>query len=620
MIRLLKYTVLQFVFWILFFAVNRLVFLLYYMKTISIENIAFSEVLKTFPNAFKLDMSTACYFLIPSFILFFFQSRLKKKRFFSILNAAITYLLIIVYSFITGGEMGVYGEWKTKLSYKALSYFQHPAEVYNSTSVFSFFFLLVLVLLIIIVSIYSYNRFFYSRGLNYVKLWKHNIAYAIIAIPLMFIGIRGGFQEIPITQSESYFSKHNILNLSAVNNAYNLGLSVMETGEFLNKNPFMSMPDAEADKIVTDLYKLKKDSTYQVLNTAKPNIVMVILESWSGDLIESLGGKPGITPRFAELEKEGLLFTQHYSSGNRSQQAMASFFSGFPAIPVTTITNHPDKYHNLPSMIKQLNTDGYSTSFYFGGQLNYGNIKAYLVFNEFGKIVEGEDLPKDLPRGKLGVPDGDMFPEHIKALNKEKQPFYSAIFTLSSHSPYDQPMKPVIDWAGNENPFINSAYYSDRSLGEYMAKAKQQDWYKNTLFVIVADHSHNTYRNWPLESFVYHKVPLLLCGGALKQEYRGKQDSRIVMNTDITSSILTQLGLSSNDYPYSKNLFDYYCPEFAYFELNNGFGWKTKKGEFIYNKEIERPYLEKVDSLNRDTLLIQGKAYSQKVFKDFIDL
>src|SRR5210317_57801 len=107
-----------------------------------------------------------------------------------------------------------------------------------------------------------------------------------------------------------------------------------------------------------------------------------------------------------------------------------------------------------------------------------------------------------------------------------KQPFFSVVFTLSSHSPYDQPMEKVLDWGGSENEFINSAYYTDRCLGEYFRKASQQEWYDSTLFIILADHSHNSYRHWDVHSPNYRNIPLLLYGNVLKEENKGQKSLR----------------------------------------------------------------------------------------------
>lgn len=156
-------------------------------------------------------------------------------------------------------------------------------------------------------------------------------------------------------------------------------------------------------------------------------------------MIESLGGDPSITPNFREMEAEGLLFTNFYASANRSQQAIASIYGGLPGLPVTTITNHPEKYHALPSLIKPLDSIGYYSSFYFGGELYYGNILSYLRYNKFDKIVEAKDIHENFKRGKLGIHDTDMLPWYVHELSKHPRPFFSTVFTVSTHSPYDYP-------------------------------------------------------------------------------------------------------------------------------------------------------------------------------------
>ncbi|MFA8299784.1 MAG: LTA synthase family protein [Hyphomicrobiales bacterium] len=618
--RFFKNTILQYIFWMLFFLFNRMVFLIFYSSTIAQEGISFKETLSTFYYALKLDTSTACYVLAISVIIWVIQSIFVNSKIIQRINLWFTVLFILIYNLIAAGDIGVYGEWKTKLSYKALDYLKHPSEVVESTSGWNVFILSAIVIITTILFIYIYRKFFYDNFYKHKSPVLSKVLSPIIVICFAFLGIRGGLQAIPISQSQSYFSKHNILNLAAVNNGYNIFFSMLNNAEYLRKNPFKSMPDSEANAIVKKLYEIPQDTTTSILKVEKPNIVIILLESWSADLIESLGGKAGITPQFRKLEKEGLLFTHHYASGNRSQQAIASIYSGFPAIPITTLTNHIEKYDKLPSMIKEMKEDGYYTSFYFGGELTYGNIKAYLSYNQFDKLVEVHDIDADIPRTRLGVPDGEMFPVYIDALKNEPQPFFSTIFTLSSHSPYDQPMKPVIDWAGTENPFINSAYYSDRSLGEFFEMAKKQAWYDNTLFVLVADHSHNTYRNWDLSSFDYHKTPLMFYGPALKDEYRGKQIDKIVSDMDLTTTLLKQLNLPADNFPYSKDIFNPTLQEFAYFELNIGFGWKRPFGEYVRYSLWNEDVKVEVDSTHRKQIKQEGKAYIQKVFQDFIDM
>ena len=161
-------------------------------------------------------------------------------------------------------------------------------------------------------------------------------------------------------------------------------------------------------------------SSVNILSHTQPNIVFILLESWAADNIESLGGLPGITPNFKKLEKEGYLFSDFYSNGWTSDQAMSSIFSAFPVFPFVGIVNEPDKSRKLSSLNKSL--PNYHSSFFFGGQLTYGNIKAYLLSNKFSLVKDEEDY-SELPKGRLGIHDGYMFDQFKLELNKLPQPF-----------------------------------------------------------------------------------------------------------------------------------------------------------------------------------------------------
>jgi phosphoglycerol transferase MdoB-like AlkP superfamily enzyme len=212
-------------------------------------------------------------------------------------------------------------------------------------------------------------------------------------------------QQIPINQSKVYFSKHDILNLAAVNSAWNLGHSVLQNYRAMGKNPFLYYTPEKAKAQVKSIYDAPCDSTMFVLHSKHPNVVLFILEGWSADLIEALGGNKEIMPFFNEMVKEGVLFTNIYSSGTRSQQGMAALYSGFPSVPYSTVTQQPEKYGKLHSMVQGFKGTGYHTSFYFGGQLDYGNLKSYMIFNGFDRIMEDNDFDPELPRGKLGIHD-----------------------------------------------------------------------------------------------------------------------------------------------------------------------------------------------------------------------
>ena len=607
----------QLAFWILFFNIARLIFVLYYLNIILVEKIRLTEILGVFWHSLKLDLATSCYIMIFPFLVLAIQS-VWSPRWLNLVNKVYASIVIVGYSLTAAGEMGIYAEWKTKLTYKVIKYLNHPGEIFNSAETGTFYLLVFIFLGLSICAILAYVKCFYPDLENLKRNGWFSALFVIFVPGFLIIGLRGGIQQIPINQSQSYYSDHNILNIAAVNNAFNLYISIFENLQNFNHDPYVFMNKEDAAGIIAKLYKTPGDSALSVLTTQHPNVVLLILESWSADLIEDLGGEPGISPEFKTLEKNGILFDQVYASGARSEQGMASIFGGFPAHPVSSITVQPDKFVKLPSIVKVLKGDGYSSSFYFGGQLIYGNIKSYIIFNGFDKIMEGDDFPRSMPRGKLGIHDEFTLGYMDNDLDKMKQPFFSALFTVSTHSPWDQPFNKPLKWGDNEHEYINAAYYTDHCLGEFFAKAKTKPWFDNTLFIIVADHSHNSYRNWHPHSREYHKIPMLFYGNVIKDNYKGTICHKLGNQQDLAATLLCQLKLPAKDFHFSKDLFNPASGEFAYYSTEDGVGWIRPYGYFTYDKGADFYYWW-TDPKLADSIRQEGKAYLQTVFGEYMN-
>jgi len=605
-----------------FFFILRLIFVLYHINLITADKIPAGEVLLSFWYALRLDTATSGYILIiPA--LFIFLQGLFKANWLNKLNFGYVLIIVLAYALITAVELGSFAEWKYKLNTGAFMGMNNTKEGIESLSAMHFILLILFLIIITGSSMWLYIRFFYLKITEKAKQIIYPFIFLVIAVPSLFVMLRGGFNDISISESSAFYSNKSILNWFAVNSGYHLAVNYMESSRYKKSNNYKFYPEDQAEQTVKKILEVKKDSTIRIFKNEEPNIVILLMESWSADLIESLGGKPGITPEFAALEKDGLLFTHMYSTGNRSHEGLASILGGHPALPYTTFTANPTKFDGLPSMVRLLNNEGYHASFYYGGQLNYGNIRAYLHYHQFEKIVEESDIDPSIPRGRLGVHDEFMYQRQIDDLKTMKEPFFSVLFTLSSHSPYDYPMEPVIDWAGNENKFINSAYYADKCLGDYFRMARQQPWYDNTVFIIIADHSHNSYYNWPLETFEYHKIPLLILGNALKDKYKGTQNPRIADNSSLPKTILKQLGLAAGDFKWGSDLLNPYSPEFAYATFNDGYMWKTPEGEvsysMIWSHYYSKKFPEGTQRARIDEFIKEGKSYVQVLFREFLD-
>ncbi|MCG8475445.1 MAG: LTA synthase family protein [Cytophagales bacterium] len=573
-----------------------------------------------FRKGVYMDVSMACYFLALPLVLLFVQSFLKKNRVTSRISKYFTYLLVLLNSALVSGEMPLFPEWNSKLNYKVLLYLEQPGEVMRITPFSTIAAVIFMVALQFALGVWLYKRMMKSQR-QVQTPWYSGTAVFLLLLTFDVLGIRGGWQEMPIRQSDVYFSQSNRVNLLAVNSTWNFIRSWMKNKKNLKGNPYKYFQKEEAESIANSLHpEFKADSTVSVLKTRRPNIVLLVLESFGGDVVERLGGYKGITPNFDRLSREGLFFENVYTSAERSDQGMTGIFSGFPAQQFTSVGAQTAKAPNLPSMLRILRSAGYQTSFHFGGQLNFGNIKSYLYSQGMETVVDEEDFPSRQKTSRLGAHDEYLFARLLKDQKPLREPFLSAAFTQSSHSPYDHPAAGHFTQFGIHNGYMSGVWYMDSCLNEYLNKAKAEEWYDNTLFVLVADHGHSSPRNWEQDAPDSRRVPLLLWGPALKEEYRGKEVSSVAEQNDIPATLLAQLQLPAEEFEWSKNMLDPQTRGFAYYCSKRGMGWIDDKGKhMVYSTEKDTIYnTSYLDAFEAEEALKKAKAYTQVVFDRYL--
>ena len=608
-----KYFIRLFVFWLLYFFVNRLFFIANYLE----EFLQFSstELLCIVKKSVRLDISFIAYLSVIITILLFFNSIILRKRFNVFISGLVYWInaiFIVASALIIGGEVSLYAEWGTKLNFTALSHFANPSEVFSTATYGNYFTMLIAIFIaVVFVKIYMVfvHQFFISTRYNY-KQFIVKIIKLPIVLGVLLLLIRGGWKEIPINLSDAYFSNNIILNDVTVNPNWNLIQNVLKNKSNFKGNPYKKHPQERVDKFIESIKK-ESDSTTYVLNTKQPNIVFILLESWSADNIESLGGLKGITPNFKALEKEGLSFTNFYSNGWTSDQGMSSIFSSFPVLPHVAIINQTDKARKLPALNKSLKD--YHSSYFFGGQLTYGNIKGYLLSQGFD-VVKDESYYKYLPSGALGVHDEYMFIQFKEELKHLPEPFMSTLFTISSHSPFDFPAEHKLSFNSKEDKYVNSVAYTDKCLGDFMGSIKDENWYANTLFVIVADHSHNSPIKRRFAQKEKFKIPMLWYGEVLDSNHKGAQWDKFASHIDITPTILSQMDINiDNDY-FGGDIFGNNSG-FIFYSFGSGYGMIKEDGNsafsITYNKFIE-------SNFNDSSIVSEAEMFLQHSFDRYL--
>lgn len=617
--KLIRYLFFLTIFWLLLFTLNRFLFLIVVRRLL--EGVQFSDKMAVFGHGLRLDFSAVSYLTLLPFIFALFYYGIRNLYFKKIAHFLV-YAEVIIYNLISLGEDGLYTEWKTKLNIQALSHLSNPDEVFRTAPLGLTLVFIGGVSLISAIFIWVYRRWGAPLlsdlfSIKIIPRAVKSFSGLLLFGGFCIIGIRGGLQPIPISESDAYFSNNPVLNDAAVNPLWSLVHNYLEFVYHLQDNPFKVMDDTAADQIVRDMYQVAKDSTVSILTEKRPNVVFILLESWSAWCVESFGGDR-FAPFVDSLAKDGVAFTQFYPAGYVSDQGIPAILSSYPSTARISIINDPHKSLHIPCINEELEKAGYQSGFFFGGELNYGNIKGYLYNKKFNVIREEKDFPSELPRAKLGVHDGYMAHEFLKGLNAAQKPFFYCWFTLSSHIPYDIP-EPLEPMTAYENGYVNSVRYADKALRSFFSEASREPWFENTLFVIVADHSHDCHRAFPAFTKDYHRIPLLLYGKVLKPEWRGKKVDEVFSQLDITPSILKQLGLDNSRYTWGKDMFNPYSPNFAFYSYYSGGGLVAKEGYVAFQKGMK----ELVTSEGKDSLLLRdlerkGKAYQQAVYSDYM--
>jgi phosphoglycerol transferase MdoB-like AlkP superfamily enzyme len=352
-----------------------------------------------------------------------------------------------------------------------------------------------------------------------------------------------------------------------------------------------------------------------VLAEPRPNVLFIILESFTAKLVGSVGGEKGVTPSLDSLAHTGILFNRLYAAGDRSQKGLVSLLSGYPNQPTTSIIKFPRKTENLPHLCRTLASAGYSSGYYYGGELAFANMKSYLQTAGYEHLTERNDFAAADQNSKWGAHDGVLFNRVLADLAQQRQPFFVTAFTLSSHEPFDVPMKTRFPGKTEEALFRNSVFYTDYALGKFLKKASQQPWYANTLLVLVADHGHILPGNSSNESPQKFHIPLLLAGGVIRPENRGRVVSTIGSQTDVAATLLHQLGLPATNFVWSRDLLAPHATPFAFYTFNNGFGAVSPAGIVTYDN-VSRTTWER-DATVPDAQIRLGEALEQVSLEDF---
>lgn len=614
---LLRYLSLLVLFWLGLFLLQQAAFV--YFDTARLSGITTEAIAYSFRRALPMDLATACYLTLPvalcGLILMF-----KEVRALRIGIRIFLVAMVVLSSFIHVADIGLFGAWGTKVNHKALSYLVYAEEAMHGATGAPVAQLLIILFAEVAIALLVLFRIDHLRSFRVEKSWAKWTA-PVLVPALLLIGMRGGFQSFPIDRSWSYHSAHPILNLGALNGTWNVIVLLAEPPE-ISANPYAFMSKEDADGRFAMLHAKSDGVSQRILTTDRPNIVLILLESWTADVVGVLGGDSGVTPGFDRLAKDGLLFTNFYSTGFRTEQGLCATISSFPSQPKTTIIRQYGKFDRLPSFVNVLDSAGYRSTYYYAGDVAFANTRAYLEAMGFAKVHDENSFPID-QRTRWGAYDEELFNFHLSDAKNATPPFFHTVMTSTSHEPFDVPVDE--GFPGKEQPqqYRNSVHYTDRTLAAFLDASKKQPWYDSTLFIIVADHGHFLPHNRGNFAVERHRIPLLFTGGALRSDLRGKQNDTFGCHVDLAATLLEQLGLAHERFAWSKDLFDPGRPHFAFWTFDDGFGIADATQAQVYDN-LSGLLLQRRDasrSASEDSeQLLNGKALEQVLLDQYITL
>lgn len=594
----------------LFFVVAKIAFLLYHFELT--KTLSASEIFKVFLYGSRMDASFAAYICIFPFVLLFIKSIALRFHVNKIIRIY-TFILVIIFSFLIIADLELYNALGYRMDATPLQYFNSPKEMAATVSSAPLILLLLIYLFLIVLFGFIYKKYF-DPFIRRKQKYFHvaDTLFSLFLIAVLFVPIRGGIQKIPMNISDVYFSEKIFADHAAINLPWNIMFSILNRHN--PKNPFDYFSKEKAEDLVGSLYDTGPKKIPSILSVEKPNIIIIILESYTAKWVGCLGGVPGVTPNLDSIAADGLLFTNIYAAGDRSEKGQVAVLSGYPNQAITSIIKTPTKTRNLPSINQSLEKIGYRSSYTYGGELEFANIKSYLVNIHMDELVSKYSFPVEERTTSWGVHDQYVFNRFYEDIQKEPEPFFATLFTLSSHEPYDVPMKPKFPGKDETTRFKNSVYYTDSIVGSFVRRFKQDSLWKNTLIVFVADHGHPLPGHDPNDRPSKFHIPLIFSGGALT--LKGKINT-IGSQTDIATTILDQLHVPVKNFKWGKDLLDSAAKPFAFYSFNNGFGFVMPDGTETFDNVSRKPIFI---SPGYDTSQIKyGKAYMQASYQDFLN-
>ncbi|MBV7264403.1 LTA synthase family protein [Photobacterium sp. WH24] len=413
--------------------------------------------------------------------------------------------------------------------------------------------------------------------------WRPVLAISVVALGVM--GARSTFQHRPLNPAMVAFSTDPLLNDLTLNSSYSVIFAAKNMASEKNAEAFYGTMPLD-DIIETVRASSGRPESFMpgdilTLNSNAPtvegkkNLVILLQESLGARFVGGLGGLP-LTPNLDALMQEGWNFTQVYATGTRSVRGIEAMTTGFTPTPSRAVVKLSKSQTGFYTIAGLLGRQGYHTQFIYGGESHFDNMKSFFLGNGFEDIVDLPDFVNPKFVGSWGASDQDLYQmadKQFTKLHQTGQPFFSLVFTSSNHSPYEFPDGEIELYEQPEHTRNNAVKYSDKALGEFFANARQSEYWKDTVFIVIADHDARAEGNVPVPVDRFH-IPAVILG----EDIQPRQDDRLASNIDMAPTLLSLIGADNTSPMIGHDLTKEVAPEYqrAMMQFDKNFGYLTR--------------------------------------------
>ncbi len=529
------------------------------------------NILSIFGLGFMYDFGTAVFFILPyALYLLLFPSKNSGNK----VDRILTYLILFFTFFITVfsflAEFPFWGEFNTRFNFIAVDYLIYTFEVVENINQSYPLPLLIITLLALtgLIFFYFHKTKKFSLTFSSHFTFKKRLTYTVVLALISFIYIQF------VTNKMAEINENLYVNELSKNGVYSF-FAAFRSNELDYDTFYQKLPQNQAFALVkkelkqsnqTYLSNKETDLNRQVSNPgteAHPNIILVCIESFSAEFMGAFGNTQQLTPNLDKMTEESIFFTNLYATGTRTVRGMEALTLSVPPTPGNSIVRRPHN-SNLYSIATVLRQKNYNLNFIYGGDGYFDNMNTFFGGQGFNIVDRnrGNPLADNIKTQRIniednevtfenawGICDEDIYNKTLKIADanyKSGKPFFNFIMTTSNHKPYSFPQHTIDMPQGMRESVIK---YTDYAIGKFLERAKNKPWFKNTLFLFVADHCANSAGKWEVNIDKHHIPAMIYNSGFAPQRI-----NKLVSQIDLMPTIFGYLNWTYTTSLYGKDI------------------------------------------------------------------